>query len=385
MPGFTTSATSGRPRRAVATAPRLRRRWLAVPALLVASVVLWTAVSLGQALDAPGTDSTAARIAEWGRDHHMSGLITLLEQWQYKLNPPKTGGAPTQGDLQVGAAGAVRTETRRPAAVPSQAGPALPGEGQWRPLYSYQGHTAALVTSLRPDGVHTSYVVHAVWLDPRLNSFVLHPGSKEPGPVAHESSQLTGKAASTVLASFNSGFKMDDAQGGYWQDGHAVAPLRAGAASMVLGNDGSLKVESWPGGQPGAGVAAVRQNLTLLVDKGKVAPAVSDPSSKVWGKTVGNASAVWRSGVGTRADGSTVVVLGPSLTVTALAQILRDTGAVEAMQLDINKDWTSFITYTHDHSGTTPTKLTSDEFAAANRYLQPSSRDFVAVMPHGES
>ncbi|WP_228489194.1 phosphodiester glycosidase family protein [Raineyella fluvialis] len=102
----------------------------------------------------------------------------------------------------------------------------------------------------------------------------------------------------------------------------------------------------------------------------------------MWGKTVGNAAAVWRSGVGTRADGSTVVVLGPSMTVGALAQILHDAGAVEAMQLDINKDWTSFITYSHSNGGNSPKKLTDDETAAADRYLQPSSRDFVAVMPH---
>lgn len=369
-------------RRARRTHRWWQRRWLAAPAALLVAVVLWTSVSLGSALAAPGTDTTAARVAEWARDHYLGGVITLLEQWQYQLDPPKSGGAPDASALEVGSSATVRTKTARPATIPSQAGPALPGEGEWRPLYSAKGDTAAMVTSLRPDAVHTSYVVHAVWLDPKLNSFVLHPGTKEPGPVAGQSSQLTGQAASTVLASFNSGFKMSDAKGGYWQAGHTVAPLQAGAASMVLGTNGSLKVMTWPGGDPGEGVAAVRQNLIPLVHDGRVTQEVSDPSAAVWGKTVGNAAAVWRSGVGTRADGSTVVVLGPSLTVGALAQILHDAGAVEAMQLDINKDWTSFITYTHGSSTpAVPKKLTDDETAAADRYLQPSSRDFVAVMP----
>lgn len=86
-----------------------------------------------------------------------------------------------------------------------------------------------------------------------------------------------------------------------------------------------------------------------------------------------------------RLDGSVVEVIGPSLTVGALAQVLRDAGLVEGMQLDINKNWTSYITYTHDQNGTTAKKLMDDEVAAADRYLQASSRDFVAVMPrrHG--
>jgi hypothetical protein len=48
----------------------------------------------------------------------------------------------------------------------------------------------------------------------------------------------------------------------------AVVPLAAGAASMVLTSDGHLSVRAWPGGVPQAGVAAVRQNLSLLIDHG---------------------------------------------------------------------------------------------------------------------
>ncbi|WP_228489193.1 hypothetical protein [Raineyella fluvialis] len=225
-----------------------RRRWLAIPAALVAAVVLWTSVTLGPALAAPGTDTTIARIAEWARDQHLGGLVTLLEQWQYQLDPPKSGGTPDASALKAGADAAIRTKTARPATIRSQAGQALPGEGEWHSLYTVKGDDAALVASLRPDAVHTSYVVHVVWMDPKLNSFVLHPGTKEPGPVPGQSSQLSGSAANTVLATFNSGFKMSDARGGYWQAGHTVSPLQAGAASMVLGTNGSLKVISWPGG-----------------------------------------------------------------------------------------------------------------------------------------
>jgi hypothetical protein len=54
---------------------------------------------------------------------------------------------------------------------------------------------------------------------------------------------------------------------------------------------------------------------------------------------------------------------------------------VRAMELDINPQWTNFITYTHPRSGeAVPHMLTRDEQAYPYRYLQPSTRDFVAVL-----
>lgn len=185
-----------------------------------------------------------------------------------------------------------------------------------------------------------------------------------------------------MLATFNSGFQMKDAVGGYWQNGTTVAPLVAGAASMVFGTDGTLRVEAWPGGAPTTGVAAVRQNLVLLVDKGEVSPQASaGDASTVWGKTVGNTAFVWRSAVGTRADGSVIFIVGPALNVATLASLAKDAGCVEAMELDINKDWTSFITFTRANGVLTPHKLTPDQVPDAARYLTTSTRDFVAVLP----
>jgi hypothetical protein len=165
-----------------------------------------------------------------------------------------------------------------------------------------------------------------------------------------------------------------DADGGYWQGGTAVVTLVQGAASMVLGTDGSLSVQSWRGGQPAAGVQAVRQNLSLLISGGVVNPAVHDPTTAVWGKTVGNYAFVWRTGIGMRADGSLVFVIGPSLSIVTLTDLLQRAGAVNAMELDINKDWTSYLTY----RGGSPTKLSADEVPSAERYLTSSTRDFVA-------
>ena len=58
-------------------------------------------------------------------------------------------------------------------------------------------------------------------------------------------------------------------EGGYYDYGQTVVPLRNGAASFVIYANGTATVGEW--GQDavmGPDIAAVRQNLTLLVDNG---------------------------------------------------------------------------------------------------------------------
>src|SRR5690349_11802591 len=69
-------------------ARRDRRRWphitrRAVEAS-VAAFMLLVVGSIGSALTAPGTDSVAARLAEWARGHGLSGLVTWAENQQYQ-------------------------------------------------------------------------------------------------------------------------------------------------------------------------------------------------------------------------------------------------------------------------------------------------------------
>ena len=74
-------------------------------------------------------------------------------------------------------------------------------------------------------------------------------------------------------------------------------------------------------------------------------------------------------------------VVGASMSVKTLANIVHDAGAVRAMELDLNQSWANFITYTHAGNGVAvPQMLTKNEHPNPYRYLQPSSRDFVAVL-----
>ena len=74
--------------------PQRRRRKIVVRSLwgcvlVVCGTVGW---SIAGALTSPGTDTVQARLAEWGRDHGLGGVVSTLEKWQYDLDPPKKGG-----------------------------------------------------------------------------------------------------------------------------------------------------------------------------------------------------------------------------------------------------------------------------------------------------
>jgi hypothetical protein len=357
--------------------------------VLIVVPLLWLTWSIGGALTAPGTDTTAARLAEWGRFHGLGWAVSGLEQMQYKANPPKVGGKLAGGIPRIAETRPAPTKPVRPpsyltppAPIPPQAQPPLPEEGTWQSLVTVQGEPAIRAAFLRPDAQHTSYLVGVAWLNQKLVKMVLHPGYKVPGTAGlSQPSEVPRSERDSLLATFNSGFTMNQADGGYWQDGTAVVPLRRGAASMVLYKDGHMNVVKWNAANPGPDVAAVRQNLGLLVDNGAITPEVDSATTSTWGFTIGNKTYVWRSAVGIRKDGSLVFVAGASMSVRTLANVVHDAGAVRAMELDINPDWTNFITYTHPSKGeAVPHMLTKDMQPNPYRYLQPSSRDFVAVL-----
>ena len=366
-----------------------RRFWIRRAGVLMVVVLVWLTWSIGGALTAPGTDTTAARLAEWARVNGLGWAINGLEQMQYKANPPKVGGNLAGGIPRIAATRPAPSPPARPstymtppAPIPAQAQPALAEEGTWQSLVNIHGQPAIRAAFLRPDAQHTSYLVGVAWLNQKLVKMVLHPGYKVPGTAGlSQPSQVPASERDALLATFNSGFTIKDSNGGYWQDGTSVVPLRTGAASMVLYKDGHMDVVSWNGATPGPDVAAVRQNLGLLVDNGAITPDVNSPTTSTWGFTIGNKTYVYRSAVGIRRDGSLVFVVGASMSVRTLANIVHDAGAVRAMELDINPDWTNFITYTHPSKGVAvPHMLTKDEQPNPYRYLQPSSRDFVAVL-----
>ena len=381
-----TALTSGRrPRLPVVRLANRRHFWRRGAGILLVLLVSWLAWSLGGALTGGGTASTGSRLADWARFH---GLGWAVGDTHSKASTVKAGGRRAAATATISPSRPGSNHPTRPmllsylappSPIPAQAQPAAPDEGLWQPLVSLHGQAAIRAAFLRPDAQFTNARVGVAWLNQKLVKMVLHPGYTAPGGSGwSQPSQVPPSQRDALLATFNSGFLMPAAQGGYWQDGASAQPLRMGAASMVLYKDGHVDVVRWDAATPRPDVAAVRQNLTLLVDSGSITAEVGGAS---WGATLGGGTYVWRSAVGIRTDGALLFAAGASMSPRTLANIMHDAGAVRAMQLDINPSWTNFITYTHPAQGVAvPHMLTSDEQPNPYRYLQPSSRDFVAVL-----
>jgi hypothetical protein len=354
--------------------------------------VVVAAVSVAGALSAPGTDTTSARLAEWGRDHGLGDVVTWLEKQQYERNPPKIGG-----NLAGGIPSAVGAQPQptppaghhdqralpAPPPLPPFAFPALPGEGQWQTVVLAHGRPAVRVATLRPDAQHTSYLATAMWLDPTLVRGQLRPGTTDPGGSWHAATSILPGEYSTIAAAFNAGFRLtrDASHGGYYSEGRTAVPLVDGAASLVLRTDGTATVGAWRTEvRMGPTVASVRQNLVMLVDNGQVNPTCSTGGTREWGSTIGQAAFIDRSGFGVTADGAEVYVGGQALSVCQLGQVLKDAGVVRGMELDINPAWISGV-YFHTRPGGLPPQgfaLYPGQKTPPQHYLSLSSRDWYA-------
>jgi hypothetical protein len=325
--------------------------------------------SLGNALTDPGMGtSVAARFAEWMRDNGMRSIVVTVENWWYEHHQPTKGGAPPAGAIPppilgprkhvttVGHPGvASQTNTLAgglvplptPAPLKTVITPAIAGEGQWHPIgRRVDGVPAMYDAFLRSDSAYSSLVSGVVWMDMRLLRATLYSGSFIPGggPFRY-TAPIEPAAAKTLVALFNSGFRMQDTNGGYYTDGRLLYAMRDGSASFVIYKNGSVNIGAWGSEvRMTPQVAQVRQNVNMLVDHGQEAPGLNSNDTTQWGFTLGNQIFVPRAGVGITADGALVFVAG-DLNITDLARLLVRAGAVRAMELDINPGWVEFASY----------------------------------------
>jgi hypothetical protein len=364
---------------------RRRRRWLLLIGAPLLGLLAWAIISYAIWMLQPTSMSFSARSVEWVRAEVPFGntIVDDIEHIYYTANAPKKDGPapkrlPTVGLNRVGGK---QTAVSPPPIRPVFAHP-LRGEGIWKPTGpQVAGGPPVLVTSYRPEAEYPELLAYVAWFDHTRTAIGYYPGRYEPPNAAVRGPMMVPYGQRwRLLATFNGGFTYEDGENGSTLDGHVNEPLKDGKATLVGHRDGRVEIVKWSGGRnAGPDVAWARQSLAPIVWEGRLNPGLNEnPNSPEWGFTLGGVTRVWRTGVGIDRHGNLIFVAAEGQTVISIARLLRHIGAVRAMELDINPDWHTLITYTHKH-GLLPKLVEPQPNQSADRYLIPDDRDFFAV------
>ncbi len=342
----------------------------------------------------------SVRSVEWVRQHHGNWLVDTAEHVYYGyFKTPHKGGPGLTALPAVGLAPKDPVPRPRPsgrahgsrATSPSSLAsvmpspiapvisPALPGEGVWRRTGTdVAGGPPVLVSVFRPEPAYPHLVAYVAWFDHSRTQLGYYPGRYEPPLAAvRGSAKVPTSQRDRLVATFNGGFIYSDGLNGSSDNGRTNEPMKDGLATLVGYRDGRVDIVIWHGGRDaGPQYAFTRQSLPPILWDSRLNPALND--SRQWGATLGNAVRVWRTGVGIDGHGNLIYAAADGQTVESLARLLRHAGARKAMQFDINAEWPSLITYSHQP------KLVADKVVPnwqqkASRYLVPDDRDFFAV------
>ena len=379
--------SAARPRRHRETIPfwrRLRRiLLLAAIACLIPAAISYLGALVGEKHNV----GLGVSSVEWLRQNGGNSLVSEIENQYYTLTAPSKGGPALTALPPVGVAsagGGSEAESAaptyyRPANVKPLISPALPGEGVWRKAGKGVGPRApVLLTSFRSDPEYPQFVAGVAWIDSARTRLEYVPGLAEPpGIEGRGPGEVPEGLRKGLVATFNGGFPLETSGAGLIFGGQVVEPMVNGVATIVGYESGRIDVVKWDQG-PGApaNVSFAKQNLPPIIDEGKLNPNLSNGPE--WGETVNNATRVWRSGIGVDAHGNLLYAAANYQTVESLAKVLQRAGAVRALELDINEDWTSFITY-RGPGAAAPSNLLPEMYRSPERYLVPDERDFFSV------
>lgn len=270
-----------------------------------------------------------------------------------------------------------------PDAVPGGAHqPRPPGPGpQAAPAQAAEGPLGPGLSLTVVRGALRVAVGAVLRVDQHVDRVSWHAGTVVPGgPGWPGGSLLAGPELAHVVATFNGGFTAAASRGGIRAGGRQLGALRTGAASLVVDGTGRVDVVRWGRDPVASSVLVVRQNLDLLVDRGQPAATVGQDDTAVWGRTLHRRAATWRTAVGVTGSGQLVVVLMARATTRQLARTVVAAGAVRAMELDINPQFSCVLTYTHRGGVTVGHDVLPSQQGSPARYLTSSRRDFFSIL-----
>lgn len=318
--------------------------------------------------------------------------VALVESWVFqardqarKVQYQTTGNAPALA--WAGPTPIIPHANATPPATPPP-GATTTAALSWAQFVFTPGGTVALERAIVTPDPSRPYVDTAlVRIDLKATQLHLLAGTQEPISTVKLTRPGMIPAADQrngmLLAAFNGGFKAANGAFGMGVGKTVLLAPVDGLATLAIYHDGHVQLGSWGTDITASpNIVAWRQNCPLLLAGGKPTADTELDDPKLWGHTVGNTIATWRSGLGLSADGRYLIyAAGDDLTVPALAQALALGGASRAMQLDINSWWVRFVTYSTNPNTHRPIaqKLLTDMIGDTRQFLVADSRDFFYV------
>lgn len=332
-----------------------------------------------------GSGPTRSRLARLGAASFVVGMIAVLAGCSG--TSPTGSSAPPSGQSSTTAVPPTTTTTvpptttttTPPTTTTTTVEPPQPG---WAPVSMVGGKIAIDQQSFT--GPAGGQVTVFRFRAGRV-TFRLHDGSSDPpagsASIPGAGSTIAADEAPLLLAAFNGGFNSSTGVGGFEVSSQVLVPLVAGMASFVIDADGNARIGVWGSDVPVAGeqVVSVRQNLPPLVSGGQPSGNIGDVSA--WGATLGGGTTVARSALGEDAQGNILYAGGMSLQPSDLAAALVNSGAVTAMELDINPEWVQ-LAFAAAPGGPLNAGVPGQN-RPADQYQQGWTRDFVTVLATG--
>jgi Phosphodiester glycosidase len=389
----------------------LRRPWLlgAISAVAVGVVVICltlAAVTIWPSVGARGADAMRGLIGDqatasvegfvlsWqDRAHHVEyalGISRPQAPWSLDsagAEPPTTSSTITTGPTATthgGAKTGTTTTTTEPPwqPAPVQALGTLAGEGKWSSyIKDPYGRTVGFRTALQPDPSRPYAVVAVVAVD--LTNTRLHFVLGYNEPISDMKISRPGtisqadRTPKRLLAGFNGGFQARHGNYGAMDDGAIALRARDNLGTIVVYRDGRVDLGAWGVDiESSSDMVSWRQNGPLVISHGVINAHTKDDAPEDWGFVLHGGVATWRSGVGLSQDRRTLYYfVGPSLTISALAQAMHQAGVWDGIQLDINKAWTRFDRFAVKN-GKLQAQPVLKDINQDNRFLEPYKRDF---------
>lgn len=325
-------------------------------------LALWVAIheipGFGPALADGARSVLGPGFVAWAEDFAY-GIADDINQLRHKDAAPVTyweapaaPAATLAPSADPGAAPAPPVSPPPPAFEPPHASVATPADGKWIPMEDASGQPAAMYKSLvHPDPKRSFAAVALVAIDRTRVALHLVAGKTEPAsqavPMERRPGLVPEADRGALVAAFNGGFKAIHGHWGMMLGGETYVAPRDVGCTVAMMKDGAVRIGTWKELKAAEGeMSWYRQTPPCLVENDATHPALEVEYAKGWGATVSGETVIRRSAIGVDATGRFLIFgLGDALTAQSLARAMKQAGAKDAAQLDVNYAYPRFLVY----------------------------------------